>query len=197
MKLAELSDRARVIEIFQESYLENPHVRFLIGNRLLNNRLERLANFVFDVGIKRNGVYLSDDLEGVVVMFPLNLLTLSFTEKITQLFMALGTFELTRMLKILRIESRIKKSRRGNPEDLYVWFYGVSRNGAHSDTARQLMKSMFNISTDKQVKLIAETSLSRNKLIYERFGFETYGYQQYSFPVYFMHRNPSTLDAGS
>jgi len=188
MKLAQHKDRALIIEIFLQSYKDNPHVRYLIGDRFVASRLKTLANFVFDIGIKRNGIYLSEDNQGVVVMFPCECIQLNFKEKIKQYLMVIRAFNLYRLSNIISIEATIKNERKANPNDLYVWFYGVSEQGAKQHTARNLMKDMFKLSLIMQVDLIAETSLARNQKIYERFGFVTYHQRAFDFPVFFMRR---------
>ena len=188
MKLAKHTDRALIIEIFLQSYKDNPHVRYLIGDRYVTSRLKILAHFVFDIAITRKGIYLSEDNQGVVVMFPFNSMPLNFKEKVKQYLMVIRAFNLYRLSKIIRIEGTIKKERKGNPNDFYVWFYGVSEQGTKQHTARNLMKDMFELSLEQQVDLIAETSLARNQKIYERFGFVTYHQRAFDFPVFFMRR---------
>ena len=188
MNLANASDRDVILEIFLQSYKDNPHVRYLIGDRFVTSRLKTLANFVFDIAMKRKGIYLSEDKQGVVVMFPCASIQLNSKEKIKQYLMVIRAFNLYRLFKIISIEAAIKKERKANPNDLYVWFYGVSEQGAKQDTARKLMKAMFELSLTQQVDLIAETSLARNQKIYERFGFVTYHQRAFDFPVFFMRR---------
>ena len=188
MNLANASDRAVILEIFLQSYKDNPHVRYLIGDRFISYRLKTLANFVFDLAMKRKGIYLSEDKQGVVVMFPCASIQLNSKEKIKQYLMVIRAFNLYRLFKIINIEAAIKLERKANPNDLYVWFYGVSEQGAKQDTARKLMKAMFELSLTQQVDLIAETSLARNQKIYERFGFVTYHQRAFDFPVFFMRR---------
>ena len=188
MNLANASDRAVILEIFLQSYKDNPHVRYLIGDQFVTSRLKTLANFVFDIAMKRKGIYLSEDKQGVVVMFPCASIQLNSKEKIKQYLMVIRAFNLYRLFKIINIEAAIKLERKANPNDLYVWFYGVSEQGAKQDTARKLMKAMFELSLTQQVDLIAETSLARNQKIYERFGFVTYHQRAFDFPVFFMRR---------
>jgi len=188
MNLANASDRDVILEIFLQSYKDNPHVRYLIGDQFVTSRLKTLANFVFDIAMKRKGIYLSEDKQCVVVMFPCASIQLNSKEKIKQYLMVIRAFNLYRLFKIINIEAAIKLERKANPNDLYVWFYGVSEQGAKLDTARKLMKAMFELSLTQQVDLIAETSLARNQKIYERFGFVTYHKRAFDFPVFFMRR---------
>jgi ribosomal protein S18 acetylase RimI-like enzyme len=192
MNLAKREDKLRVIEIFKESYIANPHVRFLLGDRMLALRMQHLASYVFDIAFKRNGVYLSTDREGVVVMFPMDKIKLSFGEKLKQLSMVILAFNSSRILRIKQIESEIQQVRSGKANDYYVWFYGVSNKGRHQHTARELMRAMFQMAQTLEIELIAETSIARNKIIYERYGFETYKVHHYEFPVYFMRRAHTT-----
>ena len=45
MNLAKREDKLKVIEIFKESYMANPHVRFLLGDRMLVFRMQLLLPF--------------------------------------------------------------------------------------------------------------------------------------------------------
>ncbi len=125
-------------------------------------------------------------------MFPMDKIKLSFGEKLKQLSMVILAFNLSRILRIKQIESEIQHTRGGKPSDYYVWFYGVSNKGRHQQTARALMHAMFQMAQTLEIALIAETSIARNKMIYERYGFETYKVHHYEFPVYFMRRAHAT-----
>ena len=89
MNLANASDRAVILEIFLQSYKDNPHVRYLIGDQFVTSRIKTLANFVFDIAMKRKGIYLSEDKQGVVVMFPCASIQLNSKEKIKQYLMVI------------------------------------------------------------------------------------------------------------
>ncbi|MEN9698872.1 MAG: hypothetical protein RLZZ301_70 [Bacteroidota bacterium] len=186
---ATASDKARVVSIFQEAFFENPHVRFLLGKRFLTWRLRIMAHYVFFIGMRRNGIFLAEDNEGVLVFFPTKALQHNFLEATYQIGMALVAFNMWRILEISQTENRVKQLRKSDGNDIYVWFYGVSKKGLSQQTARSLMRSLFAYSAKNQVAIVAETSLARNKGIYERYGFETYQTHQFTdFPVFFMRR---------
>ncbi len=191
MRLATSPDKALVVAIFQQAFKENPHMRFLMGSHNLERKIAIMTSFVFDVAYLRQGVYLSEDRLGVLITFDYVRLPLKPLEKLLQIIMALRCFSWLRLRIIARNESLILATRRGEPNDLYVWFYGVSDAALGRYTARELLEGLFDLARQQNAGIIAETSIERNKVIYKRYGFECYEQIQCEgFPVFCM-RKPS------
>ncbi len=189
MKLATSKDTDRIISIFQEAFIDNPHICFLLGNSRLPEKIAIMTSYVIDISMKRQGLYLSEDGEGVLIAFEAEQLPLSFTEKCAQYWMVLRCFNLRNLFAIARTEKKVKVLRQSQPGDLYVWFYAVSNKGLGGKTARELLHSLFDLAQAKNAAILAETSIARNMVIYKRYGFETYDQQQFeSFPVFYMRR---------
>ena len=189
MKLATQKDTDRIISIFQDAFIDNPHMLYLLGSSRLQKKIAILTSFVINIAMKRQGVYLSQDEEGVLIVFEAEKLPLSFTEKCAQYWMALRCFNLRHISAIARTEKQVKALREVQPGDLYVWFYAVSDRGLGGKTARELLHDLFILSQEKNAAILAETSMARNMVIYKRYGFETYNQQQFeSFPVFYMRR---------
>jgi hypothetical protein len=189
MKLATSKDTDRIVSIFQEAFIDNPHVCFLLGKSRLRQKIAIMTSHVIDISMKRQGLYLSEDGEGVLIAFEAAQLPLSFTEKCAQYWMVLRCFNLRNLFAIARTEKKVKALRVVQPDDLYVWFYAVSDKGLGGKTARELLQDLFDLAQAKNSAILAETSIARNMVIYKRYGFETYDQQQFeSFPVFYMRR---------
>lgn len=175
MKLAVYSDKEKVVKIITESFKNNPHLNCIVKNdQKKPQRLSKLAEYAFYVGWRRNGVFLTEDEKGVVIIYEQNKHNYNFKELFLQVQMVFQTFTLPRILKVAKLESTIKKNRCNGFEYLYLWFFGVADESLGSSNARELMKFVFSMSAEKQLPICIETSLCRNAKIYERFGFQSY-----------------------
>jgi hypothetical protein len=154
-----------------------------------------MTSHVIDIAMKRQGLYLSKDGEGVLIVFEADKLPLTFFEKCAQYWMVLRCFNLRNIFTIARTEKRVKALRHAQPGDLYVWFYAVSNKGLGGKTARELLHDLFDLAQEKNAAILAETSIARNMVIYKRYGFEAYNQQQFdSFPVFYMRRPAAQKD---
>ena len=195
MNLAKPIDTERIISIFQEAFIDNPHICYLLGKSRLRQKIAIMTSHVIDIALKRQGLYLSNDAEGVLIVFDAAQLPLSFTEKCAQYWMVLRCFNLRNIFAIARTEKKVKALRHVQPGDLYVWFYAVSDKGLGGKTARELLHNLFDLALEKNAAILAETSIARNMLVYKRYGFETYHQQQFeSFPVFYMRRPAAQKD---
>ncbi|MFM6965147.1 MAG: hypothetical protein ACKOWM_06200 [Sphingomonadales bacterium] len=192
MQLATKNDKSRVIRIFQEAFIDNPHILYLLGNKRLKRKIAIMTRHVIRVAIKRGGIYFSEDREGVLVVFEASKLQLTFIEKCSQYWMALRCFAWRRLPAISRTEKQVQLLRTCQPHDLYVWFYAVSDKALGGPAARELMKDLFSLADRQNASIYAETSLSRNVLIYERFGFECYHQKDFDgFDLYHLRKQPT------
>jgi hypothetical protein len=195
MYLATPRDTQRIIAIFQEAFIDNPHICYLLGKSRLPVKIAIMTSHVIDIAMKRQGLYLSKDGEGVLIVFEADKLPLTFFEKCAQYWMVLRCFNLRNIFTIARTEKRVKALRHAQPGDLYVWFYAVSNKGLGGKTARELLHDLFDLAQEKNAAILAETSIARNMVIYKRYGFEAYNQQQFdSFPVFYMRRPAAQKD---
>ena len=187
---AQRQDKPHVVKIISESFRNIPHVRRIIkADAKIDQRMEALASYAFEVGMRRNSVYLTKDKLGLVILFPSNQAKKSLYELFLLARMAIKAITIPRILKVSRMESMIKKMR-PKQEYLLIWFFGVADESRGSENARQLTKFMFEQSEKLQLDIVAETSIPKNHLVYKRFGFkdfDTYVSNE-GFKIWFMKR---------
>lgn len=175
MKRAIRSDKEKVVRIICESFDKNPHINYIIKNDdKRSKRIAILAEYAFELGMRRNGVTLTDDELGVAIIYRNNFVKMNLYEYSLQAGLALKTFSLLRALKVNKLESLVKKNRETKVDFLYLWFFGVADEGLGTDDGRDLMKYIFKLSFDLKLPIYLETTLKRNNIIYKRFGFEDY-----------------------
>lgn len=175
MRKAELSDKDKVIKIICESFDTNPHVSFIVKNdSKRSKRMEALAEYAFKFGMRRDGVFLTDDGNGLAIIYEYNKLKMNLRENLMQLKLAFTTFSPERALMVNKLENQIKSHRASDEDFLYLWFFGVANEALGTNDARDLMKFIFQLSFDKKLPIYLETSLKRNMIIYKRFGLAEY-----------------------
>jgi hypothetical protein len=151
-----------------------------------------MSEHVFRVAQKRGGIYLSDNNEGVMIVFEAAALRLSFFEKCSQYLMAIRCFEWRRLTEISYTEKQVQLLRTCQATDLYVWFFAVSDAALGGPTARELMRDLFQLAKVQNGAIYAETSIKRNALVYQRFGFECYHHSEFSgFDLFHLKKSPS------
>lgn len=171
MLTAKREDRKIAVNIIAETFYHNPSVNIVIGN--VGNRrkkIARLAAYAFTKSFNRNGAYLSENRKGVALCFHSSSGSGNLQEFILELRFALS-IPLQRVLLTLRRESYIKKHRFNGPH-LYFWFFGVEQGGEKAGF--ELIDGIFEMAGKAQLPIVLETSVARNRKIYERYQFEVY-----------------------
>lgn len=175
LRKAELSDKEKVVKIICESFNTNPHVNYILKNdEKREQRLGALSEYAFYFGMRRDGVYLTDDGQGVSIIFEYNKVTINLYDFWCQLILVLKCFTMSRAYWVYKLEKQIKLNRASNVNFLYLWFFGVTNETLGTSNGRDMMKFIFDMSLKKKMPIYLETSLRRNSVIYKRYGFEEY-----------------------
>jgi hypothetical protein len=167
-KIEDLEDSVRIIT---ETFDANPSVNIVIGdggNR--RKKIRRLAAYAYIKSLNRNGAYLSDNRLGTALCFRSNVGKWNFKEILYEVRFALS-IPVKKVVQTLKRESYIKKYR-FKGDHLYFWFLGVTKGGGA--TVYEIKDYLFQLSETEKLPILLETSVERNKEIYERYGFKVY-----------------------
>ena len=188
MRKADLSDKDKVVKIICESFDTNPHVNYILKNDAKRaKRLAYLSEYAFYYGMRRNGVFLTEDGQGVSIIFAYHKVKMGLKDYWGQWKLILKCFTLFRALKVYRVEKHIKNHRASNVEFLYLWFFGVTNETLGTSNGRDMMKFIFDMSLQQKLPMYLETSLKRNSIIYKRYGFEEYNVYHTEDQLLMMH----------
>lgn len=168
---ASKADKADVVRIIERTFDNNPSVNIVIGEKgNRKKKIKRLAEYAFIKSLNRDGVYLSNNRKGVALCFRNDLSSFSMLEIIYQLRFA-SAIPIRNVIQSIRRESYIKKHRLKG-KFLYFWFFGVESGGEKA--AFEIKDFFFELSKKEGLPIIMETSVRRNKIAYERYGFKVY-----------------------
>lgn len=175
MKKVEQKDKELVMQIITNSYRNNPSVLAVIKNdNKKEKRIRALAEYVFNTAYSRNGIYISTDKTGVAICYPHKNRKNTIKDYGNQIKLMLEAIGFDRVLKVKRRASYIEQQRPVDGNYLYFWFFGVTDEGKGRGAAIELRNKIFNEAYQKQLPIYLETSVLKNKIVYERFGFEVY-----------------------
>ena len=191
VQLAEKEHREHVVRIIEESFTDNPSVVSVI-NPKKSKSLRALANYAFDTAIVREGVMLTEDRQSVAICYHYGLKKEGFMDLWNQMKLVLNCIGFSRVPQVMRRETYIKKQRPADGKFLYFWFFGATDAGRANRSAFTLKQAIFDWSAKEGLPIYLETSVPKNKKVYERFGFETYHEwsQTKDCTLYFMRRAP-------
>lgn len=197
MRKGTIEDKKLVIKIITDTFLDNPAVLWTIkktGDR--KKHIRRLANYAFYKSLNRDGVFISDNNKGVALIYQFNKKSFSFREFFAELNFAFRSIGIFRIPKILKREKLRNSLRPKDGNYIYFWFMGVEKGG--NEAGQELKRGIFNIADKLALPIYLETSVLRNKTVYEKIGFQTFEelfYESGSDPFWMMKREPNKKGA--
>jgi hypothetical protein len=175
MRLATPSDKAAITEIIAQSFLNNPTLNFCIrkkGRKM--NYLRAIAEYAFEYAIKRNGVFISDDEKGAAICYHYSQSKQSLHDYWLLLKMIITAFSFRNVLKMNEHDHFIKNQRPADGNYFYFWFFGALPSDTGPAAASEIKNSIFKIAELLKTPIYAETTIEKNKRVYQRYGFEVY-----------------------
>ncbi|MEQ8880114.1 MAG: hypothetical protein RLQ12_10800 [Cyclobacteriaceae bacterium] len=187
-----LTEKENAIRIISEAFVENPSVLHIVKpDAHKAERIKHLADYVYETSNMRKGVFFSKDREAIALCYRYNFRKEGLRDYFNQAKLVFRTIGVERVFKILKRDAYVKKQRPADGNFLYFWFFGSSNKARGGRGAWELKEKIFEQSKKLNLPIYLETSIPQNKLVYQRFGFETYHVWDGNYgnqPLYFMRR---------
>ena len=194
MRKATNGDAKEIMDIISDSFYANPSVNTVTkakNDRSKRKKIRALAKFAFKTGLRRDGVYISSDGKGVAICYRFNAKKESIRDYLNQIELVATSIGLQRLPAVFKRENYIKRKRLKSGDYLYFWFFGVEKDGRGKGAAIELKDVIFKEAEKTKLPIYLETSVEKNKRIYERYGFEVYHTwedKDQDYPLWFMRR---------
>lgn len=173
MRLGNQHDRDLVVNILIATFESNPAVKWMLRKGIhFKASLTRMANFVFSKSLRHQGVLVSSNEKSVALFYRANSKKTSLREIYEELYFIITSVPFFKIPALIQREYRRKSIRPSSEPYLYFWFLGVLPEDAGAGF--ELKNAVFAEAKKQQLPIYLETSLNRNRYIYERIGFETY-----------------------
>mgnify|MGYP001202050323 CR=1 FL=1 len=193
MVLATIKDKTDLVNIISTTFDANPSVNIVIGDKgNRRKRIKLMAGYAFIKALNRDGAYLSENKKGIALFYRSNYGKSNLKEIFYELRFALA-LPVKKVFEALKREAYLKKYRYQG-EHFYFWFFGVQKGGGKAGF--DLKNGLYQLSEQEQLPIILETSVARNKIVYERYGFKVYHQWSYygdGHTLWFMKRDVPKL----
>lgn len=193
VKLAQASDQQTVVSILAAAFKDNPSINFIVKNDAKRQkRIEALCLYAFKTGLKRKGVYLSSNEKGAAIFFKNSEAKETFSDYSNQLSLVKHAIGLKNLPNVMKRDKLFKSTKPKDSDFIYIWFLGVAPGSQDGEAARELRDFMFDQSNKLHLPLYLETSVPKNKTVYQRLGFEVYKTVDYKNhgTIFFMRKFP-------
>lgn len=192
--------KGRIIELLAECFDTNKSVNWIVKqDAKRKDRIRHLMDYSFDTCIDSEQIYLSEDLNGVVICSESDD-KLPFLEEayLTARFV-LQVTGIEGIGKALRREDYVNSYHPQDHEFLYIWFIAVDKTHQSKGIASAMMREIIDKSEKEELPIYLETSEERTLKFYLKQGFEIFHTSQeemFGFKLYFLRRLPQKLRNG-
>lgn len=185
---ADFSHRKLVLDILTPAFADNKSVNYVVKNdRRKEGRVRALMAYSFDMCYTFGEVWLSDDMQACALLLFAEQQKTSLKTILWDARLAVNSFGLNRIGRVLKRESRIKQHHPASGY-VYLWFVGVAPGQQGKGLGSTLMQEVLQKYDTQQLPLYLETSTLRNLPWYEQLGFEIYNELDFSFTLYMLRR---------
>lgn len=157
--------------------------------------IKALCSYCLKVSMSQSSAYISEDEHAVLLLLnnekpPSGLKLLLW--KIQLINRSIGWFNVPQVLGYMNL----KRKMRSKEKAIYIWMIASEKSDHEFSSALDLKDSVFEMANDLQLPLLMEATISKNTLIYRRYGFEIYHKEEKcstrDFPIWFMRRAPKS-----
>ena len=187
--------KKRFVDIIVDAFANNPSVSDVVKqDHKKDARIRKLAEYSFEFGKRRNGLYMSTDGNGIVIYYVENMKR-TLWDHLADLKLILTVSGLSKARYLLRKEA-YRNSVRPKEPFFYVWFLGIDSAHRGTNTIRELKNKVFEEADRLQLPTLLETTIEQNKRVYERFGFRVYHEHEYreGMPIMYYMRKECTTE---
>jgi ribosomal protein S18 acetylase RimI-like enzyme len=188
MRKASYNDKDTVVEILSTSFINDPHVNWLIEESKNKNKLKILIEYVFGESLDRGEIYLSDDNKAAVLWNTekKGKVSFEFIKRNLQFLFQVGLKSTIRALKTDKIIYNFYPKKQPYCQ---LYLIGVLPDGQGKGLASSLMNPMIENMKTRAIPMHLETANPRNVEIYRKKGFSIINTMQFGKnTLYWMRR---------
>lgn len=175
IRTATSNDRSAAVKVLAASFDANPAVNdAIIADEKRNQRLIALMEYIFDTGFARVGVYVTEDVSGVVVLYDPVSAPSAWSDTFRQLKLVHRSIGWSRLRYATRKDKKMAAFRPSTPH-LYLQMIGISPHAQGKGIGSALINFIQEKSRSEKKPVYLETSVRKNVDMYLRKGFTVHG----------------------
>lgn len=196
MRPATRKDLPHALSIISRSFARNPSILWVIKkDRKKQQRIVALAAYSFKTALLHKGAYISSNEKGVALCYRHSNRANVFKDAWNQVVLVFTAIGIFRIGIVLKRQAYVKSQMPAGGDYFYFWFYGVMPGQNSQGDAREIKNEIFRMADVEQLPIYLETSVEKNRRVYERFGFKVYhawDVKDQQITLYFMKREPGS-----
>jgi hypothetical protein len=166
--------KADAIRILYSTYENNPAVEFTVGKDAPLSRRKKLASWVVSYAMRRQGLWISKNGHGAMVLYPFLNQVPFWTKLLEKCWVFFHVIPFAQLPMVLRRSNQIAFYHKQQVPFLHCWYIGVEEGYKDGLAARELFSALREEAKRHKLPVLAETTIEKNKRVYERIGFKLY-----------------------
>lgn len=163
------------LHILTNAFLENPNLNWM-ARKPDHKHIRNICLYCLEQAMIKKGAYISQDNRGVLLAYP-NTPLASFRNKCRHMLAYIKLlFRSIRIGRIPKILSLRREIRRITPDKKHLYCLMISndKDSNRISSIAELKNFLFALSEKMNLPIYVQTSLPRNKRLFERYGFDHY-----------------------
>lgn len=175
IRSATLHDREAVAKLLAASFDTNPAVNdTVIPDKHRARRLNALMEYVFDTGFARNGIFVTSDLLGAMVVYDPVAFPNTFADTLRQIRLVHHCIGWSRVKYATQKDKKIASFRPAAPH-LYLQMIGTHPSAQGKGIGSAMIRFLQEKSKTESKPVYLETSVPKNVELYMWKGFTVHG----------------------
>ena len=186
-------DKILITDLLSRSFDKNKSVNYVLKqDDQRPRRMRVLMEYVFEMCYHYGGIWLTPERNAVVlVLLPERKKRFFHTLKL-DFRLATGCIGLSRVMKVLKREGKIKKY---HPKEMiYLWFIGVEPEQQGKGTGSRLLQYICDMGRERGLPVCLETSTPENLPFYKKAGFEVYQELDFGHRLYMFRKEANKTE---
>ncbi len=187
------TDKQILLDIMAGAFRESDRLRPILRNGKTETRLKIMAEYAYDLAVKFNGVYLSEDKTTAIVYWQQSKYNRSVKDYVKYAVMFLRTIKLHKLFETARREKYVESRRPELDDYIYVWLLGKDPETNSIHGLADIRDHLNELARTLNIPILIETTVEKLLKLYRYVGFEVYDEfydNTIGMPVYFLRKDP-------
>lgn len=161
------------LEILKETLVDNRSVLFSIGSRgFFRFKVCLVTHFLYSEASRNNGVFIDSKNEGIIFFFESkDKRSASFIFELGLIIFGIGPL---RILRVWQRKREVKGFHSQWENFIHCSYLAVRKSARGHGAIFELRDALFQFQQEKQLPILIETTIEKNKRVYERIGFRVH-----------------------
>jgi hypothetical protein len=187
------TDKQILLEIMAGAFRESDRLRPILRKGNTEKRLKIMAAYAYDLALKFNGVYLSEDKTTAIVYWQKSKYKRSLKDYFKYAVMFLRTIKIHKLFETAKREKYVEDRRPDLDDYIYVWLLGKDPGTNSIRGLADIRDHLNDLARSLTIPILIETTVEKLLKLYRYVGFEVYDEffdETIGMPVYFLRKDP-------